>query len=1296
MWQVWVDTGGTFTDCVAVDPAGTMRSAKLLSSGQVRGTISQWMSGTTLIAHLPGIDDPRGVIGWEIGAGSWAATAQAATVRDSQLCDDGSFELELDGRWSGSREPNVRCVLRGREPAPVLAARLATGTSMTEPLPAMTMRLATTRGTNALLQRTVASAALCVTGGFKDLLLIGDQSRADLFALRIDKRQPVYEHVIEVTGRISATGEIIEPLDEAALRTDARKALHRGAQVAAVALVNSYVNDAHERAVEDILRDIGFDVVARSAARAPLIGYVGRAETVVVDAALSLVISDYVQHVREALGDSRLLMLTSAGGLADAALFRAMDSLLSGPAGGVAGAAAAAKASGHERAIGFDMGGTSTDVSRYGGDFEYQFEHRVGGARVLAPALAIETVAAGGGSICRCAEDRLIVGPASAGAEPGPACYGEGGPLTLTDVNLLSGRIDALQFSIPIDVDAAQRAFDAVCKQAEQATGRPVDSGATLDGFIEIANARMASAIERISLRKGYDPKDYALVAFGGAGGQHACAVAQRLGMETVIVPRDASLLSAVGLGHAVIERFAQRQVLEPLDACASQWQQWLAEIGQEAIANVEAEGIARDEIAVRRRIVNARLVGQDSTLDLEVDAGSDVQALFEQRYRQVYGYAMPGRGVEIESMRVVASARKGDGSLFSGGGNEMEQREGAKRKRGRESFSVRMRAGGAWHTVTVRRRDAMGRDEAIDGPALITEPRSAIVVEPGWRARIDDAGAVAMKRTKQGSAKPLAAGGAAGEQSELARAELFAHRLTSIAVEMGQLLQRTAMSTNVKQRLDFSCAVLNADGELIVNAPHLPVHLGAMGVCVRAVREMIDIGRGDVVVTNHPACGGSHLPDVTVISAAHDDDGERIGYVANRAHHAEIGGTRPGSMPPDATRLIEEGVVIEPQYLVRAGESRFDSVERALLAAAYPSRAVAENIADLRAQAAANHFGAEALRRLAAAHGVDELHEQMRLIEARAVRVMRRAIDKLPARLDAEEFLDDGTRLGVVMRRDDDRLNVEVSGIAKPQPAGEAQTRPVGDSAQHPGNLNAPPALTHSAVLYVLRLLAGESMPLSEAMLRPVRITIAPGVLNPDFDAPVDELPAVVGGNVETSQRLVDTLIKALGLCACSQGTMNNTLFGNERFGYYETVCGGAGAGKDFDGADAVHTHMTNTRITDVEVLEQRYPVRVRRFEIRAGSGGAGEHKGGDGVVRELEFLEDVSLSLLSQHRVQRPFGMSGGETGRPGAQHVVRADGTVESLRGIVGVELRAGDVFVLETPGGGGWGHADSRKR
>ena len=904
--------------------------------------------------------------------------------------------------------------------------------------------------------------------------------------------------------------------------------------------------------------------------------------------------------------------------------------------------------------------------ARYDGDYEYQFEHRVGGAagvRLVAPALAIETVAAGGGSVCTFADEALRVGPESASAVPGPACYGAGGPLTLTDVNLLLGRLDPERFEIPISLQPAEVMLGRVCDAVARQTGtRPATEG-LLQGFLDIANERMGDAIAEVSLRRGYDPRDYALVAFGGAGGQHACAVAEHLGIETIVMPADASLLSALGLGRAVMERFAEKQVLGLLDDVRPGLADQMEALGRQAAAEVAAEGVPPDEIIVRRRMVNLRLRGQESSI--AVGWGGDIDAEFADRYRAMYGHEPQGK-VEVESIRAVASSRpaavdpvSSTGAPETGAGDE-----GARRMRSR--FEGRWREVPAWGRADLR------PGAKISGPALVFDSYSAYVIEPGWEAVVDEAGALVLRRVESGTRQDVAE---VGGRPEVVRQELFANRFTSIARQMGRMLQRTALSTNVKERLDFSCALLDVHGELVVNAPHIPVHLGAIGLCVRALRDAVPIGPGDVVVTNHPAFGGSHLPDVTVVTPIYGGDrGPLLGYAASRAHHAEIGGLRPGSMPPLATTLAQEGVVIPPQHLIETGVSRFDRVERLLSEAAHPSRAVGDNLADLRAAVAANQRGATALADLAAEHGAEVVAEQMAALKAKACSLAQAALARLPdGRYEARQHLDDASVISVGVDLAGDRAVIDFAGTAD----------------RHPGNLNATPAVVRSAVIYVLRLLIGRDLPLNEGIMQAVDVRIPPGMLNPSFDGDPHQMPAVGGGNVETSQRIVDALLEALGVCACSQGTMNNILFGTQQFSYYETVCGGAGAGPDYDGADAVHTHMTNTRITDPEIVEQRYPVRLERFAIRRGSGGEGRHRGGDGVVREVRFLEPMTLSILSQHRAEGPYGMEGGEPGAPGRQRVERASGEVDELGAIDGTDVGPGDRLILETPGGGGWG-------
>lgn len=1251
-WQVWVDTGGTFTDCVAVDPRGRFHRVKVLSSSALRGRVAAWLDPRRLRVALPHRTPAGFFKGCSLRLGG---RADAFLVEED--AGDGVLQLTIP---PGQVEAGTWCELCSPEEAPVLAARLVTGTPAGAPLPRLALRLATTRGTNALLERRGAPTLLCITDGFGDLLRIGTQQRPHLFALWIEKPPPLYAHVLEVDERLAADGSVLRSPDLEALARHAAPLVAQGVRSAAVALLHSDRNGYHEQLVEETLRAVGFTHVSRSAALASTVGFLERAETAVVDATLAPVVGVYLGRVAEALPGGSVHVMTSAGGLVRAAAFRPKDSLLSGPAGGVVGAALAGRAAGEPRLITFDMGGTSTDVARVEGDFEYVFEHRVGDALLKAPALAVESVAAGGGSLCWCDGVRLRVGPESAGASPGPACYGAGGPLTITDVNLLLGRVDAEGFEIPIDRNAAEAALGKVLARLDGARPRSGERETLLDGFLEIANERMAEAIRRISVRRGYDPTQYALVAFGGAGGQHACAVAALLGIPRVIVPADASLLSALGLGHAVVERFVERQVLRPLREVEELLPQWFAELGAQACAAVLAEGVAPGEVEVRRCLAFLRYRGQESALQVGWRPGVDLTAAFGHAYEAQYGYRPGQRQVEVESIRTVASSRQRP--TRSPRTPTATRSSSPPHPQRREVYLA-----GGWRSVPLFRRETLGIGVRLEGPALIGERHSTTVVEAGWTAVVHPSGALVLHHRRGNGVRRTA-------PPPSVRLELFSNRFSAIAAEMGEMLRRTAISTNVKERLDFSCALLDAAGRLVVNAPHIPVHLGSLGECVRRVVEAVPLAAGDTVVTNHPAFGGSHLPDVTLVTAVDAPSGTRLGYVASRAHHAELGGVRPGSMPPAATALVEEGVVIPPTLLVRAGEAHWEVVQRLLEQAPYPSRAVAENLADLRAQLAANSYGARALVGLAQSHGEGEVIAAMAGLYELAGQRVGEALARLgETPREALEYLDDGTPLRVALRREGGQTVVDFTG----------------SGGVHPGNLNATPAIVRSVVLYVLRLLVDEELPLNEGMLAPVRLVLPVGLLNPPFPEDPRRAPAVVGGNVETSQRLVDTLLKALQLAACSQGTMNNLLFGDATQSYYETVCGGSGACPMGPGADAVHTHMTNTRITDPEVLELRYPVRLERFAIRRGSGGAGRFRGGDGAVRELTFLAPLELSLLGQHRREGPYGLAGGRPGAPGRQVLRRADGRREELGGIAECVVEPGDTLILETPGGGGWG-------
>jgi 5-oxoprolinase (ATP-hydrolysing) len=1252
-WRVWIDTGGTFTDCLAVDPSGMLRRAKVLSSGTLRATAAIPARGAVLRLRE-----------------SWGARADVVRGMELRVLGRGGDPARVVSYDPATGEARLdravraqagdACELSAGEEAPVLAARLVTGTPAGTPLPPLDMRLATTRGTNALLERRGARTAFFVTRGFGDLLRIGNQQRPDLFALEIRRPPPLYEIVEEVDARLAADGTVLRTPDAGALRAAARRAVEAGARAAAVALMHAYRDPAQERAVRDALLEAGFEHVSLSSELAPFLGLLPRAQTAVVDAYLGPVIGRYLDGVRSHLGrEGRLHVMTSAGGLVRPDAFRARDSLFSGPAGGVMGAALAGRRSGQSRVIAFDMGGTSTDVARVDGEVEYAWEHEVAGARIVAPSLAIESVAAGGGSICTFDAQGLRVGPESAGADPGPACYGAGGPLTLTDANLLLGRLDAERFAIPVHPHAAAAAADILAGRVREATGEATAVEPLLAGLVSLADERMADAIRGISLRRGYDPADYALVAFGGAGGQHACGVAERLGMRAVVVPPDAGLLSALGIGHAALERFAERQVLRPLDEMEAELPALLREMEDEAVRAVAGEGVAGGEVTVRRRIAGVRYVGQDSVLSVDWDGRAPLRPLFEARYAAVYGHRPEDRAVELESLRVAASAAGAEPARAP----EPQPHDAA------PAGTRRTWTPAGWAEVPAYDRDDLAPGACLAGPALVAERHAATWIADGWSARVDGAGALVLSRDAREA-------DAAADAPEAVRLELFVNRFRAIAGEMGEMLRRTALSTNVKERLDFSCALLDAEGRLVVNAPHIPVHLGALGLCVRAVRDALSMGPGDVAVTNHPAFGGSHLPDVTVVTPVHDDHGSLVGYVASRAHHAEIGGARPGSMPPDARTLAEEGVVIPPMLLVHGGKADWQAMRAVLGGGPHPSRAVEDNVADLAAAVAANHRGAELLRALAREHGRAAVAGYMDALRRRAADGVRAALATFGTRtFAAEERLDDGTPLRVRIAVREGRATIDFAG----------------SGAVHPGNLNATPAIVRSVVLYVLRLMVREPLPLNEGLLEPVELRIPPGMLNPPFGGDPAGEPAVVGGNTEVSQRLTDTLLKALGLMACSQGTMNNVLWGTEAFGYYETVCGGAGAGPGWDGADAVHVHMTNTRITDPEVVEHRYPVRVERFGVRAGTGGRGRWRGGDGAVREVSFLAPISLSVLTQHRTEGPYGVQGGEAGSPGRQRVIRGDGTVLPLAPIDGCEVHPGDRLVLETPGGGGWGRA-----
>ncbi|MCC5838683.1 MAG: hydantoinase B/oxoprolinase family protein [Opitutales bacterium] len=1256
LWRVAADTGGTFTDCIGIDPRGRVHCAKVLSSGGLRARVAA-VNGEGWVTVEAGWAMPDGFFAGARASGddggAWAVTDSRAHPAAVRLAADGEGEEECPWPGTGSL-----LLIDSGEEAPVLGFRLLSGTPLREPLPPADFRLGTTKGTNALLEGKGEPVALFVTEGFGDLLEIGDQTRPELFSLIIERARLHPKAIFEVRGRASPCGEIIEAPDRDALRHLGEAARAQGIRMAVVALLHSYAAPEIEEAVAGVLRSLGIEKVVTSAGVSPRIKFLDRLETAVVEGTLAPILDRYLDAVARALGETgRLGVMNSAGGLLPRERFQAVDSLLSGPAGGVAGAAVCARQVGWERMITFDMGGTSTDVARWEGRFSLRNRRQVGPARIVAPSLRIETVAAGGGSLCGFADGRLIVGPGSAGADPGPAAYGRGGPLTLTDVHLLLGRLDPEAFQIPVNRRAAEQAFAEIEGVGGMAEGE------ILQGFLQIANERMAQAVRQISVREGYDVRDYGLVVYGGAGGLHACGVAALLGIARILVPANAGLLSALGMLHAARESRQTRQILAPWDDFAGSVGTTFADLEATAREALRRDGVEEAVPLDTLRTLEMRAAGQEHALAIEET--DDWTGAFAQAYEQAFGFYPPELQIEVVAASVTVSTRP-----------SAPEAESVPSARGRpEPLRTLKGKGGARTPVFERHACAPG--DVIRGPALIVDLFSATFVEAGWTARLGSAHSLVLTaevRRGDGGPDGNEAGGGAEAETDPLRTELFRNRFASVVSEMGDQLQRTALSVNIRERLDFSCALLDAEGRLVVNAPHIPVHLGALGACVRSLMQTFRPAPGDVWLTNHPAHGGSHLPDVTVVAPVFADGG-CVAFLANRAHHAEIGGRSPGSMPPDARCLADEGVVLSPMRVVREGQVDLETVDRCLREAAWPSRNPRHNRIDLQAQLAALRLGARQLGTLLNEYGSAVVTRYFDVLRAGAQNRLRDKLNTLPVQHGcARETLDDGTPLCVAWEWDGEALRIDFTGTG----------------GVHPGNLNATPAIVSSAVLYTLQCLAGDGGLLNEGLLDPVDLRIPPNsLLQPDFSGDPTRLPAVVGGNVETSQRLVDTLFKAFSLAACSQGTMNNFLFGSEDFGYYETIGGGSGAGEGFHGASGTQVHMTNTAITDPEILEARFPVRLRRFALRRGSGGAGAFRGGDGLVREFEFLAPLSLSLLTQHRRVPPYGVSGGRPGATGRQIRIGADGAESELPGITGFRVSAGERLRIETPGGGGWG-------
>ena len=1135
--------------------------------------------------------------------------------------------------------------------------RAVLGLAGDTPIPAeiiTEVRLGTTVATNALLERKGARVLLLVDRGYADLLRIGHQTRPDLFALNVQLPAPLYADVLEVAGRVSACGDVIDVLDEAALLDALKSKQAGGLETCAIALIHAWKFPDAEARIAKLARAAGFAHVSASHEVSPLLGLVARARTTVVDAYLATVLRSYVDRVSEELAGVPLAFMQSNGGLSEAARFRAKDAILSGPAGGIVGAARTAEEAGEATVIAFDMGGTSTDVALYAGTFERQLDTQIAGVDLRVPMLAIETVAAGGGSVLRFDGARLRAGPESAGANPGPAAYRRGGPLTITDANVLLGKIQPAHFPAVFGARGDEQIDCAIVaeKFAEVAAPLGRDPRDIAEGFVAIAVATMAAAIKKVALARGEDASTFTLQCFGGAGGQHACRVAEELGMARVLIDPLAGVLSAWGIGLAERTSLKQVAIEVPLGTDFSEHLERL-----ELAARSELSGDVDTESNVW-----LRYAGTDSKLPVALGLPDVMRAEFEAAHLRRYGFATADRDVIVAELAVEAVAR---GQAVIRG--SLPKGCGPKGLGPQAIDTVPLWTGGREWTVPVFDRAGLGAGDAITGPALIREEIGTVVIEPDWHGLVLDNGALLL--TSIGLSRKAPADHSRPDPVLL---ELFNQLFMGLATQMGAVLEASSSSVNMRERLDFSCALFDHEGNLIANAPHLPVHLGSMGEAVRTVIAAFagDLLPGDAVVLNNPYNGGTHLPDITIISPLFDDAGEVLrAFVANRGHHADIGGRTPGSMPPDSTVLAEEGVVIDPFLLARGGTFHEAEFRELLSSGLYPARNPDMNVADIKAQLAANAAGAHELAHLSARYGWPCVGAYMGHVMDNAEESVRQIIARLTSGSFTAE-MDDGAVIAVSVTTD-------------PVPR-SAVIDFTGTSAQRDGNFNAPRAVTRAAVLYAFRCLTGDSLPLNEGCLRPLSILIP----DQSFLAPTPGR-AVVAGNTEVSQAVTNALFGALGACAAAQGTMNNLLFGNDRHQYYETICGGTGAGPGFDGAGPVHSHMTNTRITDPEVLELRLPVRLEEFSVRRSSGGLGKWRGGDGVRRAIRFLEDMTVTLVSSSRRVPPFGLAGGAAANSGHQWIERADGHFEAMTGTDEKQLSAGDRVVVETPGGGGYG-------
>jgi 5-oxoprolinase (ATP-hydrolysing) len=1213
-WDFWIDRGGTFTDVIGRRPDGSLAAHKLLSENPEAYRDAAVQGIRNLLGLRPGEPIPEGLIG--------------------------------------------------------------------------AVKMGTTVATNALLERKGERTLLLITKGFRDALKIGYQARPKIFARHIIKPEMLYERVVEVDERVRADGTVEHEPDLAAVRRELAAALAAGIKAVAIVFLHAYHYPKHEQRVAALAREIGFPQVSVSHEVSPLIKLVGRGDTSVVDAYLSPILDRYVAHVAAELqgGDAagreaeastntpRLMFMMSSGGLTAADLFQGKDAILSGPAGGVVGMAETGREAGFAHLIGFDMGGTSTDVSHYDGEYERAFETEVAGVRMRAPMMLIHTVAAGGGSILHFDSARFRVGPDSAGANPGPKCYRRGGPLAVTDANVMVGKlipdffpkIFGAQQNLPLDDGTVREAFAALAR--EIGDGRAPEVVA--DGFIKIAVENMANAIKKISVQRGYDVTRYALNCFGGAGGQHACLVADALGMTKVLIHPFSSLMSAYGMGLADIRATRQQAIEEPLgDAALASIAAIGGRLGEDAKREVAGQGVPARDITVHVR-AHIRYAGTDTALVVPAfTAGSTnvvdglslaaMKSAFETAHKSRFGFIDESKELVVEAVSVEAI---GGGAKFAEpvASTTCDPVPAPAR-------TTRYYSSGKWHDAAVYTRAELSPGHRVRGPAIIIEPHQTVVVEDGWQAEISAKNHLVLERVV-----PLARIHAIGTEADPVMLEVFNNLFMSIAEQMGVSLQNTAYSVNIKERLDFSCAVFAADSTLVANAPHMPVHLGSMD---RAVETIIrenrgKIAPGDVYVINAPYNGGTHLPDITICTPVFDAaQREILFWVASRGHHADVGGISPGSMSPNATTIEEEGVLFDNFKVIDRGRFREQELYAALAGAKYPARNPLQNVNDIKAQIAANEKGVQELDRMVAAFTLPVVKAYMQHVQDNAAESVRRVIDRLHD--SAFEYeMDQGTVIKVKITVDKENR--------------EATVDFTGTSPQQPTNFNAPEPVTRAAVLYVFRVMVDDDIPMNAGCLRPINIVIPKkSMLSPEYPS------AVVAGNVETSQAVTNCLFGALGALAAAQGTMNNLNFGNATHQYYETICSGSPAGPGFPGTDAVHTHMTNTRLTDPEVLEFRYPVVLEDFHIRKGSGGRGQWNAGDGVRRTIRFLEQMDCTILSGHRRVRPFGLAGGEAGQIGENWVRRHDGRMEKLKGADATVIDAGEAVIIQTPTAGGYG-------